>query len=121
MTETGRRMGIKLKDPAASGATLKILRQYFPDVPLSEMKDRIVHGEYVFSCDGRIDGRKQLAKLEKAFAQAGISTELYEEWTGGDGAERIAPLSREYLDNSLHRYREIARQVDRDIDNESDE
>ena len=120
MAGTDRRMGLRLRDPVAGAAALKLLRKYFPEVPLSEMKRRITAGEPVFSCGGGIDGRKTLAKLERDFARAGLQAELYEEWTGPDGGRRTAPLPRENLYNSLRRYAEIARQVDREMGQEAD-
>lgn len=121
MAETDRRMGIKLRDTKSDAAALRILRRQFPDIPLSKMRNRIAGHEYIYICDGRIDGRKLLAALEREFARANIHVELYEEWTGGDGVRKTAPLSRECLHNSLHRYVEISRQVDLDIDRESAE
>lgn len=112
-----RRMGLRLR--SAGAAALKILRKHVPDVPFSEWKRRIAAHEPLFSCDGGIDGRKALAKLEKELSRAGFETELYEEWTAGDGGRKSAPLSREYLYNSLGRYAEIARQVDREMDEEA--
>ncbi len=117
--EMDRRMGMKLGDTKADAAALRILRRRFPNIPLSEMRSRIAGHEDVYSCGGGIDGRKP--KLERELAQANIRVERYEEWTGGDGAGKTAPLSREYLYHSLHRYGEISRQADRDIDNESAE
>ena len=75
----------------------------------------------MFSCGGGIDGRKTLAKLERELARAGLETELYEEWSGGDGGRKTAPLPREYLYNSSGRYLETARQVDRETDREAEE
>lgn len=119
MAEMDRRMGMKLRYTRADAAALRILRRQFPDISLSEMKNRIAGHEYIYFCDGKIGGRKRLAELERELAQAGIQAELCEGRTGGDGVRKTAPLSREYLYNSLHRYVEIFRQVDRDIDNES--
>jgi hypothetical protein len=76
----------------------------------------------VFSCGGGIDGRKTLAKLERELARAGLETELYEEWSGGgDGGRKTATLPQEYLYNSLGRYLETARQVNRETDREAEE
>ena len=76
----------------------------------------------MFSCGGGIDGRKTLAKLERELARAGLETELYEEWSGGgDGGRKTATLPQEYLYNSLGRYLETARQVNRETDREAEE
>ncbi|WP_297983571.1 hypothetical protein [uncultured Oscillibacter sp.] len=121
MAEMDRLMGMKLGDTKADAAALRILRRQFSNIPRSVVKNRIAGHEGVYSCDGGIDGRKLLVKLEKQLAQANIRVELYEEWTGGDGARKTVPLSQEYLYHSLHRYVEISRQVDRETDNESAE
>ena len=76
----------------------------------------------MFSCGGGIDGRKTLAKLERELARAGLEPELYEEWSGGgDGGRKTATLPQEYLYNSLGRYLETARQVNRETDREAEE
>ena len=84
MAEMDRRMGMKLRDTKADAAALRVLRRQFPNIPRSVAKNRIA-------------GRKLLVKLEKQLAQANIRVELYEEWTGGDGARKTAPLSRDPL------------------------
>lgn len=117
--ERDYRIELRLKDSTAG--TLKILRKHFPEVPLSEMKARIIGQTPVYSCSGAIDGRRLLMKLKRELKQAGAAAELQEVWTGADGVRRTSPLSWEYLSNSLHRYREISRQTDRDIDSEADE
>ena len=120
MAEMDRRMGMKLGDTKADAAALRILRRQFSNIPRSVVKNRIAGHEGVYSCDGGIDGRKLLVKLEKQLAQANIRVELYEEWTSPDGGRRTAPLPRENLYNPLRRYAEIARQVDREMDQEAD-
>ena len=120
MHGTDRRMGIRLQDAGTGAAALKILRKHFPNLPLSKLKHRITAREPVFSCDGTIDGRRVLVRLEKDLARAGLQAELYEEWTSPDGGRRTAPLPRENLYNPLRRYAEIARQVDREMDQEAD-
>lgn len=119
--KTGRDYRLEMRLGDAGTGILKILRRYFPDVPLSEMRARIISRKPVYSCDGKIDGRRLLAKLLRDLEKAGAAAEIREAWTGADGAGRAAPLSKEYLCNSLRRYGEISRQVDRDMDNEADE
>ena len=63
-----------------------------------------------------------MAKLERELARAGLETELYEVWSGGgDGGRKTATLPQEYLYNSLGRYLETARQVNRETDREAEE
>ena len=104
MHGTDRRMGIRLQDAGTGAAALKILRKHFPNLPLSKLKHRITAREPVFSCDGTIDGRRVLVRLEKDLARAGLQTELYEEWIGRDGTRKTVPLPDESLLNALRRY-----------------
>lgn len=117
---TSYRCGLKLTSAAADAGTLKLLRKWFPDRSLRDLKQTIQNHEYVYLTDMEKfhqDGERKLARLMKECGKAGIETELYEEiWSGGGW--RSQPMSREYFGNSLRRSREIQRETLIDVERE---
>ncbi len=117
------RMGIKLKTRTADMAALKILRKYFPEQPLSALKNRIESGDYICLNDNEkylIDGERLILQLLREFQNAHIPTELFEEFKLANGWE-ARPMPKQILYNSIRSSRLIAQQVDEDIENEADE
>lgn len=119
---TSYRCGLKLTGAAADAGTLKLLRKWFPDRSLRELKQQIQNHEYIYLTDAEKfhrDGARKLARLMKECGKAGIETELYEEiWSGGGW--RSQPMSREYFGNSLRRSREIERETLMEIERETE-
>lgn len=117
------RMGIKLKTKTADTAVLKILRKYFPEQPLSALKNRVQSGDYIYLSGNEkylIDGRELILQLLREFQRAHIQTELFEEFKRTDGWE-ARPMPKQFLYNSIRSSRVIARQVEEDIEKEADE
>ncbi len=115
------RYGIKLKSTAVDAAALKLLRKYFPNTSLAELRGKIQAHDYVVLSDSlKAEGKRAVAKALREFDRAGIETELFEESRDAPGPWRTAPLSREVLYNMLHRSRGIHRQVLEDIERETE-
>ena len=117
---TSYRCGLKLTSAAADAGTLKLLRKWFPDRSLRELKQTVQNHEYVYLTDAEAfhcDGERKLAELVRACGAAGIETELYEEVRSG-GVWRTQPMSREYFRNSLRRSRDIQRETLIDVERE---
>ncbi len=111
---------IKLKSTDASAAALKILRTHCPNTSIGELRDKIQNHEAVYAVDLFHDGERKTLKILRELDQAGMETELFEETIDSSKPPRIAPLSREVLNNMLRRSREIHRQVLEDIELETE-
>lgn len=117
------RMGIKLTARQAMPAALKLLRAYFPEQSLAALKQRIETGEYLYLTDAEkyaADGRRVLARLMEDLDRLGLPSELYEEHRRGSIWE-ASPITRDYLRNAIRRSQIIARQVEEDIERETEE
>lgn len=114
------RYGIKLKKVTADAAALRILRKYFPNQSLSELRTKVQAHDYVFhSHMEEYNSDFQVAKLIQEFDKAGIETELLEEYRYALAPWQIEPMNRKYLKNMPQRYCEIRRQVLEDIERET--
>lgn len=116
------RQGLKLQRTAADAGTLKLLRKWFPDRSLPELRQTVGNHGYVYLTDAEpfhADGERKLARLLKECDGAGIGTELYEEVRSG-GVWRARPMSRDCLRNALRRSREIERETLIDIERETE-
>lgn len=109
------RDGIKLKTTASSAALLKLLRKWYPNQSLSELRARVQNHDYIYLTDQEaswITGDRKLAKFLKELERAGFETELYRERRDNRGPHSgwvTEPLSRE-----------IERQVLIDIEQETE-
>ena len=116
------RDGIKLKTTAPSAALLKLLRKWYPNQSLSELRARVQNQEYIYLTDQEkswIDGDRKMAKFLKELERAGFEAELYRERRGPQSGWVTEPLSREVFYNGLQMDREIERQVLIDIERET--
>ena len=119
------RDGIKLKTTAPSAALLKLLRKWYPNQSLSELRARVQNQEYIYLTDQEkswIDGDRKMAKFLKELERAGFEAELYRERWDDRGPQSgwvTEPLSREVFYNGLQMDREIERQVLIDIERET--
>lgn len=114
------RYGIKLKKTTADMSVIKLLRKYFPDQSLAEIRTKVQAHDYVFLSDTeKYNGKHRMAELLREFDKAGIETELFEEQRYTPAPWQVESISREYFNNILHRNREIARQVLEDIELET--
>lgn len=120
------RDGIKLKTTVPSAALLKLLRKWYPNQSLSELRARVQNQEYIYLTDQEkswIDGDRKMAKFLKELERAGFEAELYRERRDDRGPQRgwiTEPLSREVFCNGLQMDREIERQVLIDIEQETE-
>lgn len=116
------RYGIKLKTTTADATVLKVLRKYFPNQSLSELRAKVQAHDYIFLIAlEEHNSTRSIAKLLREFDKAGIETELFEEHRHTSADPWQAELmSREYLNNMLQRNREISRQVLEDIELETE-
>lgn len=120
------RDGIKLKTTAPSAALLKLLRKWYPNQSLSELRARVQNQEYIYLTDQEkswIDGDRKMAKFLKELERAGFEAELYRERRDDRGPQSgwvTEPLSREVFYNGLQMDREIERQVLIDIEQETE-
>lgn len=120
------RDGIKLKTTAPSAALLKLLRKWYPNQSLSELRARVQNQEYIYLTDQEkswIDGDRKMAKFLKELERAGFEAELYRERRDDRDPQSgwvTEPLSREVFYNGLQMDREIERQVLIDIEQETE-
>ena len=120
------RDGIKLKATTPSVALLKLLRKWYPNQSLTELRTKVQNHEYIYLTDQEkswIAGDRKMAKLLKELDRAGFETELYRERRDNrDPQSRwIAEfLSREVFRNGLQMDQEIKRQVLIDIEQETE-
>lgn len=120
------RDGIKLKTTAPSAALLKLIRKWYPNQSLSELRARVQNQEYIYLTDQEkswIDGDRKMAKFLKELERAGFEAELYRERRDDRGQQSswvTEPLSREVFYNGLQMDREIERQVLIDIEQETE-
>ena len=120
------RDGIKLKTTAPSAALLKLLRKWYPNQSLSELRARVQNRDYIYLTDQEkswIVGDRKMAKFLKELERAGFETELYRERRDNRGPQSgwvTEPLSREVFYNGLQMDREIERQVLIDIEQETE-
>ena len=107
-------------------ALLKLLRKWYPNQSLTELRAKVQNHEYIYLTDQEkswIAGDRKMAKLLKELDRAGFETELYRERRDNrDPRSRwIAEfLSREVFRNGLQMDREIERQVLIDIERETE-
>ncbi len=111
---------IKLKATDASAAALKILRAHCPSTSIGELRNKIRDHEAVYAADLLHNGEREALKILRELDKAGIETELFEETIDGSKPPRLAPLSRQVLNNMLHRSQEIHRQMLEDIELETE-
>lgn len=117
------RCGVKLKSTAMNTAALKILRKWFPNRSLAELRDTIQTHGYVYLTDmegSQSNGERQLAKLLREFDGSGIESELYEEYRRAPGLWSAKPLSREVLHNMIRQSRDIFRETMENIELETE-
>ena len=120
------RDGIKLKATTPSVALLKLLRKWYPNQSLTELRAKVQNHEYIYLTDQEkswIAGDRKMAKLLKEVDRAGFETELYRERRDNrDPQSRWTAefLSREVFRNGLQMDREIERQVLIDIERETE-
>lgn len=120
------RDGIKLKTTAPSAALLKLLRKWYPNQSLSELRARVQNRDYIYLTDQEkswIVGDRKMAKFLKELERAGFETELYRERRDNRGPQSgwvTEPLSREVFYNGLQMDREVERQVLIDIEQETE-
>lgn len=116
------RCGVKLKSTAMNTAALKILRKWFPNRSLAELRNIVQTHDYVYFTDmeaSQSNGERQLAKLLREFDGSGIETELYEEYRRAPGLWSTKPLSREVLHNMIRQSKDIFRETLEDIELET--
>lgn len=120
------RDGIKLKTTTPSVALLKLLRKWYPNQSLSDLRAMVQNYEYIYLTDQEkswIEGDRRMAKFLKELDQAGFETELYRERRENRDTQSrwiAEPLSREVFRNGLKMDREIKRQVLIDIEQETE-
>ena len=120
------RDGIKLKTTTPSVSLLKLLRKWYPNQSLSELRTMIQNHDYIYLTDQEkswIDGDRKMAKFLKELERAGFETELYRERRNDRDPQSgwvTEPLSREVFYNGLQMDREIKRQVLIDIEQETE-
>lgn len=120
------RDGIKLKTTGPSTALLKLLRKWYSNQSLSELRTMIQNHDYIYLTDQEkswIDGDRKMAKLLTELERAGFETELYRERRNDRDPQSgwvTEPLSREVFYNGLQMDREIKRQVLIDIEQETE-
>ena len=118
--------GIKLKTTTPSVSLLKLLRKWYPNQSLSELRTMIQNHDYIYLTDQEkswIDGDRKMAKFLKELERAGFETELYRERRNDRDPQSgwvTEPLSREVFYNGLQMDREIKRQVLIDIEQETE-
>ena len=118
--------GIKLKTTTPSVALLKLLRKWYPNQSLTELRTMIQNHDYIYLTDQEkswIDGDRKMAKFLKELERAGFETELYRERRNDRDPQSgwvTEPLSREVFYNGLQMDREIKRQVLIDIEQETE-
>jgi len=113
------RYGIKLKKVIGDAATLRILRKYFPNQSLSELRVKVQAHSYVLCSDMEdFNGELQVVKLLQEFDNAGIKTELLEEYRCTPAPWQTKPLSRKELKNIPLRSWKIRQQMLEDNEGE---
>lgn len=106
------RYGIKLKNDTADAAALKILRKHFPNKPLLELRDKVRAHEYVCRSDmEECHDVFWMKQILQEFDEAGIDTELFEEYRYASAPWQSAPLSRKHLKDIYQRYCKLRQQV----------
>ena len=86
------RDGIKLKTTTPSVALLKLLRKWYPNQSLSELRTMIQNHDYIYLTDQEkswIDGDRKMAKFLKELERAGFETELYRERRNDRDPQRL--------------------------------
>ncbi|MEH2937482.1 hypothetical protein [Lawsonibacter sp. JLR.KK007] len=116
------RDGIKLKTTTPSVILLKLLRKWYPNQSLSDLRAMVQNHEYIYLTDQEkswIEGDRKMAKLLKELDRAGFETELYRERQEKPGCPWQAdPMDREFFRNTLQTDREIERETMLDIERE---
>ncbi len=108
---------LRLADTNVSANVIKVLRKYFPNTSIGELKRTIESKDVVFSCSsGSYDGKKSMMKIIRSLNHEGIQIALCEQ-TGS----KTYPLTVKELQAFLNRGRAIGKQVIEDIENEADE
>ena len=108
---------LRLTDTTVSASMIKVLRQYFPNTPISELKRAIESNDVIFSCSGgSYDGKKLMMKIIRSLKHEGIQIKLCEQTNS-----KTYPLTVKGLQAFINRGRAIGKQVIEDIENEADE
>ena len=95
---------------------IKVLRKYFPNTPIGELKRIIESNDVIFSCSGgSYDGKKLMMKIIKSLNHEGIQIKLCEQTENN-----TYPLTIKDLQSFINRGRAIGKQVVEDIENEAD-
>ena len=98
---------LRLEDTTVRTSTIKILRQYFPDAPIGELKKAIEANDVIFSCSaGSYDGKRSMMKIIRSLSQEGIPIKLCEQTDSN-----TYPLIVKELQAFIHRGRTIGKQV----------
>lgn len=108
---------LRLEETIVSASMIKVLRKYFSDVPISELKKIIESNNAVFSCSaGSYDGKKLMMKMIRSLKNEGIQVKLCEQTDSN-----TYPVTIKELQAFINRGRVIGKQVIEDIENEVDE
>ena len=102
-------IGLIIKQPCSVAKCVSILRKYNP-LSISEYKNAIESGEYVFYCDYTDDsGLRKLRRCYDELKKAGLTVEIYEQGN---------LTTREFISNLLGTYHEIELETQAMIDAE---
>ena len=106
---------LRLADTTVSTSMIKVLREYFPNTPIGELKRTIESNDVIFSCSGgSYDGKKLMMKIIKSLNREGIQIKLCEQTDSN-----TYPLTIKDLQSFINRGRAIGKQVIEDIENEA--
>ena len=108
---------LSLADTTVSASMIKVLREYFPDTSIGELKRRIESNDVIFSCSGgSYDGKKSMMKMIQSLNHEGIPIQLCEQTDS-----KTYSLTVKELQAFTNRGRAIGKQVIEDMENEADE
>lgn len=99
--------GIKMADAIVSAKAISIFRKY-TNASMSDIKNKIVNHEYIFSCES--SETSDLRKVKRCYNElikAGLNAELFESSNGF--TEQITP---ELLNNEIQTNCEIEAEID---------
>ncbi len=107
---------LRLADTTVSPSMIKVLRKYFPNTPIGELKRTIESNDVIFSCSGgSYDGKKSMIKIIQSLNREGIQIKLCEQTDSN-----TYPLTIKELQLFINRGGAIGKQVIEDIENEAD-
>lgn len=108
---------LRLEDTAASANMIKVLRKYFPNVSVSELKKLIESNNALFLCsEGSYDGKKSMMKIIRGLNREGIQVKICERTDSN-----TYPVTIKQLQAFIGRAQAIGKQVINDMENEADE